>query len=66
MAATSPRNRLLPWFIGLLVIIAAAVAGVWVLYAGGCAAPAMVVVIALVVMPAVYLALMYLTLTSQA
>ncbi len=65
MSGTSKRNRLMPWTIGLVVILFALVYAVWEIVSGGCGAPPVVLVIALIVMPAVYIVLMYLTLTSQ-
>jgi hypothetical protein len=59
------RNRLMPWNIGLVIILAAVGVAVWQVLSGGCAAPPAALVIALVVMPAVYVVLMYMTLTSQ-
>ncbi len=60
------RNRLTPWLIGLGVILAALAYAGWEIVSGGCGAtPAATLVIALVVMPVVYLGLMYLTLSSQ-
>jgi hypothetical protein len=65
MTGAIKRNRLAPWIIGLVIIVAAAAAAAWMLLSGGCAVPAPTLFIALGIMPAVYLVLMYLTLTSQ-
>jgi hypothetical protein len=65
MSGTAKRNRLMPWTIGLVIIVVAVAYAAWEVTSNGCGAPAVTLVIALVVMPAVYLALMYLTLTSQ-
>jgi hypothetical protein len=66
MSGTAKRNRLMPWMIGLVLILAALAYAGWEVVAGGCGAtPPATLVIALLVMPAVYLGLMYLTLTSQ-
>ncbi len=65
MAQAARRNRLLPWYIGIAVVV---VAVIWVgykMFAGGCAAPTAVELIVLIVIPVVYLALMYLTFASQ-
>lgn len=65
MAIGTKRNRLLPWIIGIVII---AVADVYVavqMFNGACQAPAIAQFLALVVMPVVYLALMYFTLTSE-
>lgn len=59
------RNRLAPWYAGAAVIVAA------VLYVGprmfsdGCMAPTIIQLGVLILIPLVYLTLMYLTLTSQ-
>lgn len=66
MSGTAKRNRLMPWMIGLVLILAALAYAAWEILSGGCGAtPAATLVIALLVMPVVYLGLMYLTLTSQ-
>jgi hypothetical protein len=66
MSGTAGRNRLLPWIIGLVIIVIAIGAVFWLLAASSCGAPPATITLALLVMPAVYLGLMYLTLTSQA
>ena len=58
------RNRLAPWYIGLVVILAAVVFVGFRMSASGCA-PVGIATGVLVVVPVVYLVLMYLTLTSQ-
>ena len=65
MNGASRRNRLLPWFIGLVInlVVIAFIGGR--MYAGECAAPAILELGVLLVVPAVYLALMYLTFVSQ-
>lgn len=65
MPQASKRNRLMPWNIGLVIILAVVALAGWELLRGGCGAPPAVLVISLLVMPAVYVVLMYLTLTSQ-
>ena len=65
MSGTAKRNRLMPWTIGLLIIVAAVAYAGWEISVNGCGAPAVTLVIAFAAMPAVYLVLMYLTLTSQ-
>jgi len=65
MADAMKRNRLMPWVIGLVIIVAAVAWAAWTLLSNGCAVPAPTLFIALGVMPAVYIVLMYLTLTSQ-
>jgi hypothetical protein len=59
------RNRLMPWIIGLVINVGAAATAGWMLLSNGCAVPAPTLLIALAVMPAIYIVLMYLTLTSQ-
>lgn len=65
MSGTTRRNRLMPWYIGLVLILATLTFAGWELVSGGCGAPPATLIIALIVMPAVYVGLMYLTLTSQ-
>lgn len=65
MATQARRNRLLPWYIGI-AIVAAAVAFVgYRMFAAACPAPTIIELGVLIVIPAVYLALMYLTFVSQ-
>jgi hypothetical protein len=59
------RNALLPWWIGIVIL---ALADLWVAYrmfAQDCPAPGLVEAAVVIVIPAVYLSLMYLTLKSQ-
>jgi hypothetical protein len=65
MSETARRNRLMPWYVGLVLILATLAFAGWELASGGCGAPPAALVIALLVMPAVYAVLMYMTLTSQ-
>jgi hypothetical protein len=65
MSSTAPRNRLKPWIIGLVLILVADAYAAWSLLTDNCAQPAMTLIMVLVIMPGVYLALMYATLTSQ-
>jgi hypothetical protein len=63
--STKPRNSLLPWYIGVVII---ALADIWVardLFSSACQAPGIIAAGVVVVIPAVYLVLMYLTLKSQ-
>ena len=65
MAASKRRNRLMPWYVGILVI---AIADYWVatqLFSNACQAPSILAFGVVFIIPAVYLVLMYLTLTSQ-
>jgi hypothetical protein len=59
------RNRLTPWYIGLLIILAAVIFVGYRMWAGGCPAPTLIEVGVLTVIPVVYLTLMYLTFVSQ-
>ena len=59
------RNRLLPWYIGIAVIIAAKIVVAYQMFYVGCPAPVLLELAMLVVIPAVYLVLMYLTFFSQ-
>lgn len=65
MGQAANRNVLLPWWIGLGIV---AIADLWVAYkmlGADCQAPGIVEAIFVIVIPAVYLALMYLTFRSQ-
>ncbi|HOP19296.1 MAG TPA: hypothetical protein PLV61_02905 [Parvularculaceae bacterium] len=59
------RNRLTPWYIGIVIVLAAVTFVGYRFWAGDCPAPGAVEFIVLAIVPAVYLTLMYLTLTSQ-
>ena len=59
------RNRLGPWYIGLAIIVLAVVYTGYQMLVNGCAAPAIAQIGVLVIIPVVYLVLMYLTLVSQ-
>lgn len=63
--AAAKRNRFTPWYIGLVIVFAAVIYTGYQMFMTGCEAPPIVQLIALAVVPGVYLALMYLTLTSQ-
>ena len=65
MPATAARNRLKPWIIGLAIIVVADAYAAWRLLTDTCAVPAIALISVLIIMPAVYVALMYATLTSQ-
>lgn len=59
------RNRLLPWFIGLaIVIVVVGGAGYWML-ATSCPVTFPIVLLVLGVVPLIYLVLMYLAFVSQ-
>ena len=65
MNDVTTRPRLMPWYIGLAVIVAAVVYVGYQMFAGACPAPVFLELGVLIVIPVVYLVLMYLTLTSQ-
>jgi hypothetical protein len=65
MNQTIRRNRLLPWYIGIAVIIAAEIYVGYEMFYVGCPAPVMLELAMLIVIPLVYLVLMYLTFVSQ-
>lgn len=65
MATPTKQSRLLPWYIGTVLI---ALADYWVakeLFSDACQAPSIISLGVVFVIPAVYLVLMYLTLTSE-
>jgi hypothetical protein len=59
------RNRLLPWYIGIAIIIAAEIIVGYQMFYVGCPAPVLLELAMLTVIPVVYLTLMYLTFVSQ-
>jgi hypothetical protein len=59
--ATSNR-RLIPWYIGIVIILAAVIWVGYQMWATSCPAPTFVEIGVLTVIPIVYLVLMYLTL----
>jgi hypothetical protein len=59
------RSRLMPWYIGILIVLAAVILTGYRMWAGNCPAPTILEIGVLVVIPVVYLALMYLTFISQ-
>ena len=65
MISPKPRNVLTPWIIGLIIIAAVDAYVAYLFYATNCQAPGIAQVLVVVVIPVVYLALMYLTLKSQ-
>ena len=65
MANGSSRNRLMPLYIGMAVILMAVLYVGYRMASNGCPAPTIVEFGVLVIIPVVYLALMYLTLKSQ-
>ncbi len=59
------RHPLIPWYVGLAVIIVAVAFVGYEMLVTQCQAPSLVQAMVLLVIPAVYLVLMYLTLSSQ-
>jgi hypothetical protein len=59
------NNRLMPWYIGIVVILAAVIWVGYQMWATSCPAPTLIQIGVLTVIPVVYLALMYLTFVSQ-
>lgn len=66
MAQIAPRNnRLMPWYIGIVIVLAAVIFVGYQMWATSCPAPTIIELGVLTVIPIVYLVLMYLTLVSQ-
>jgi len=66
MAEGATQNhRLLPWYIGIVIVLAAVIYVGYQMWAGACPAPTIIEIGVLTVIPIVYLVLMYLTLISQ-
>ena len=59
------RNRLTPWYIGVVIIFAAVLFVGYRMWSGNCPAPTVIELGVLAVVPIVYLVLMYLTFISQ-
>ncbi len=62
---TRSGNPLLPWYVGLAVILVAVAYVGYEMLVTQCQAPSVVQAMVLLVIPTVYLVLMYLTLSSQ-
>ena len=65
MADFERRNPLMPWFIGLFIVVVADLYVAYIFFTGQCQAPVIAQVIVVFILPVVYLALMYLTFKSQ-
>jgi hypothetical protein len=63
--AALSNNRLMPWYIGIAIILAAVIWVGYQMWATSCPAPTFIEIGVLTVIPIVYLALMYLTFVSQ-
>ncbi len=59
------RNQLLPWYIGLVIILAAVIYTGYLFHATNCQAPGVAQFLVLIVVPAIYLVLMFITFRSQ-
>lgn len=56
---------MLPWYIGIAIILLAEIYVGYQMFIVGCPAPVLLELAVLIVIPVVYLTLMYLTFTSQ-
>jgi len=65
MDSGNGRNVLLPWFLGIAIVVIADLWVVYYMFAANCPAPGFVEALVVIVIPVVYLTLMYLTLKSQ-
>jgi len=65
MAMTTRRSPLLPWYIGLVVIAVVDAYVGYLFYATKCEATGLPQFLVLIVIPGIYLGLMYLTFKSQ-
>jgi hypothetical protein len=59
------RNRLLPWYIGISIVISGELYIAYEMFSVGCPAPVMLELTVLIIIPIVYLTLMYLTFVNQ-
>ena len=59
------HSRLYPWYIGVAVIVIFELVVGSLFYGPACRAPAIPQIMVLIVLPAVYLALMFMALRSQ-
>ncbi len=65
MAVLPKRNPLVPWYIGMVLVLISVGIVAWQMFATGCCAPPIAIVLVLIALPVIYLALMYLTLKNQ-
>ena len=63
--SASQNHRLVPGYIGLVLVLAAVIFVGYRMWAGNCPAPTIIEIGVLTVIPIVYLVLMYLTFISQ-
>jgi hypothetical protein len=59
------KNRLLPWYIGIAIVVLGELYIAYEMFVVGCPAPVMLELAILIIIPLVYLTLMYLTFVSQ-
>ena len=65
MATARRHSQLMPWYIGLAIIVLVDIYIAFQFFATNCAAPQLAQFLVVIAVPAVYLVLMYLTLRSQ-
>ena len=65
MANSGQRNPIVAWVIGVIIVVIVDIYIGYLFYATKCEAPGLAQVMVLVILPCVYLALMYLTLKRQ-
>jgi hypothetical protein len=65
MNQVARRNKLLPWYIGIAIVLAGEIYVGYQMFYVGCPAPVLLELAVLIVIPLVYLTLMYLTFVSQ-
>ncbi len=63
--ATHKRNRLTPWYVEIVIVVLSVAYVGYRMFAGACPAPTILELGVLIIIPVVYLALMYLTFVSQ-
>lgn len=66
MAQSSPGKPVIAWIIGLVIVAAIEIYLAVLFFGSACSAPALAQFMILIVLPAVYLFLMYVTLKSPA
>jgi hypothetical protein len=65
MDQVARRSRLLPWYIGIAIVVLGELYIAYEMFYVGCPAPVLLELAILIVIPLVYLTLMYLTFISQ-
>lgn len=59
------KSRLLPWYIGIAIVVLGELYIAYEMFVVGCPAPVALELAILIIIPLVYLTLMYLTFVSQ-